>query len=108
MELNSTVQMLREATIRLSESSKEIFRLARKKAETERAYRKELGKTMMRMRDDKIPATLIGDLATAEVADIKFERDLAAELHRSALASMEALKAEINALQSIAKYNSEV
>lgn len=108
MELTPTVQMLYEATKRLNEASKEVFRLARRKAETERLYRQELGKVMVQMRGDKIPATLIIDMSRAEVADLKFERDLAAELHRSALASMEALKAEINALQSIAKYQSEV
>lgn len=108
MELTPTVQMLYEATKRLNEASKEVFRLAKRKAETERLYRQELGKVMVQMRGDKIPATLIIDMSRAEVADLKFERDLAAELHRSALAAMEALKAEINALQSIARYQSEI
>jgi len=108
MELSSTTKMMYEATKRMSDSSKEVFRLAKRKAETERLYRAELAKTMMRMRAEKIPATLIGDLARGEVAELKFERDLAMEMHRSALAAMEALKSEINALQSIAKYQSEI
>lgn len=108
MELNSTVQMLHQATKRLSESSKEVFRLAKSKAETERAYRSELAKVMTAMRMDKVQATLIPDLARGEVAELKFQRDLASETYRAALSAMEALKVEINALQSIAKYNSEV
>lgn len=108
MELTPTVNMLHQATKRLSESSKEVFRLAREKAETERSYRSELAKVMTSMRMDKVQATLIPDLARGEVADLKFQRDLAAETYRAALSAMEALKVEINALQSIAKYQSEV
>lgn len=108
MELSPTVQMLYQATQRMSEASKEVFRLAKAKAETERVYRTQLAQVMFQMRDEKVPATLIGDLARGQVADLKFERDLAADTHRSALAAMEALKTEINALQSIAKYQSEI
>lgn len=108
MELTPIVQELYKATKRLSGSSKEVFRLARAKAETERVYRSELSKVMFVMRDQKIQATLIPDLARGQVAQLKFERDLATELHRSALAAMEALKVEINALQTIARYQSEV
>ncbi|WP_224077612.1 hypothetical protein [Planococcus chinensis] len=100
--------MLHQATKRLSESSKEVFRLAKAKAETERAYRSELAKVMTAMRMDKVPIGVIGDLARGEIADLKFERDLASETYRAALSAMEALKVEINALQSIAKYQSEI
>lgn len=108
MELTPTVQMLREATNRLNDAGHQVYRLAKRKAETERTYRIELAKVMFRMRDEKLPATLIGDLARGEVADLKFERDLAAEKYRTAFSVMDALKIEISALQSIAKYNSEI
>lgn len=108
MELNPTVQMLSEATKRISEASKEVFRLSRTKAETERAYRVALSQEMLRLRAEGMPATLIPDVSRGQVADLKFQRDTALEMHRSALAAMEALKAEINALQSIAKYQSDI
>lgn len=108
MELTPTVTMLHEATRRISKSSKEIFELARTKAETERRYRTALAQEMLKLRSEGMPATLISDVARGTVADLKFERDTALELHRAALAAMEALKAEINALQSIAKYQSDV
>lgn len=107
MELTPTINMLHQATKRLSESSKEVFRLAREKAETEREYRIALGQEIFKLKADKMPATLIGDLARAKVAELKFKRDLATEMYRAALSAMEALKVEINALQSIAKYQSE-
>ena len=108
MELTQTVQMLHEATHRLSEASREVFRLAKKKAEAEHIYRVSLGQEMFLLREEKIPVTLIPDMARSRVAELKFERDLSADMYRAALSSMEALKVEINALQSIAKYNSEI
>lgn len=108
MELSPTVQLLHNATRRLSESSKEVFKLARSKAETERTYRIALSQEIIKLRSEGTPATIIGDLSRGTVADLKFERDVSAEMYRAALAAMEALKAEINALQSIAKYQSDI
>lgn len=108
MELTPTVKMLHDATKRMSEASKEVFRLAKTKAETEKTYRIALGREIFLLRDEKMPATLIPDTARSRVADLKFERDLAADTYRAAISAMEALKVEINALQSIAKYQSEV
>lgn len=108
MELIVVTQELYAATQRLQNASKEVFRMAQRKSETEHVYRMELAKRIIELRADKMPATLIADVARGDVADLKFQRDLAADTYRSALASMEALKVEINALQSIAKYQSEV
>ena len=108
MELTPTVQMLHAATKRISESSKEIFRLSKEKAEKERVYRVALHQEIVKMRSEGIQATLIPDMARGAVADLKFERDLALETHRAALAAMESLRAEINSLQSIAKYQSDI
>ena len=108
MELTPTIKMLRDATMRLDNASKEVFRLAQSKAETERTYRQELAKEIFRLRDEKMPATLISDTARGAVADLKYSRDLSADLYRSALAAMEALKTEVNALQTITKYQSDI
>ena len=108
MELTPTIDMLRAATNRLSEASKQVFRLAQKKAETERVYRSALAQTIFRMRDEKIPVGIIGDLARGEVADLKFERDLATDMYRAGLSSIEALKVEISSLQTITKLQGEI
>lgn len=63
MELSPTVQMLHKATMRMSEASKEVFRLAKTKAETEYTYRKALSQEMLILRAKKMPATLIPDIA---------------------------------------------
>ena len=108
MELTPTIQMLHEATQRISEASKQIFKLSKAKAEAERAYRTALSQEIMKLRAEGVQATLIPDLARGAVAELKFERDYATEMHRAAIASMESLRVEINALQSISKYQSEV
>lgn len=108
MELSPVVNEIHDATKRLRRASKEIFKLASNKAEMERAYRKSLAEEIAKLRDEKVPATLIGDIARGNVAYFKFERDLAADMYKSGISSMEALKAEINALQSIAKYQSDI
>lgn len=107
-ELTPVVKELHNATKRLSAASKEIFRLASAKAEMERAYRMSLSQEIMKLREEGVQATLIPDLARGKVAYLKFERDLAKDTYKSGISAMEALKAEINALQSIAKYQSEV
>lgn len=108
MELTPTVMMLHQATQRISEASKEIFKLSKAKAEAERTYRTALAQEILKLRADGVQATLIPDIARGEVADLKFERDYATEMHRAAIAAMESLRVEINALQSISKYQSEV
>lgn len=108
MELTPTVQMLYAATNELAKIRKAIFKLSTKKAETERAYRIALSQESLKLRFDRVPVSIAGDIARGNVADLKYERDLALETHRAALAAMESLKAEINALQSIAKYQSDI
>lgn len=108
MELTPTLQMLRDATLRISQSSKEIFKLSKEKARTERVYRQALSQEMLILRSDGMPATLIPDVARGNVADLKFERDTALEMHRAALAAMESLRVEINALQTITKIQGDI
>lgn len=108
MEVVSTVESLKEATERLSNASKQVFKMARLRAESERAYRIELSKQIMTLRGEGVQATLIPDLARGNAAELKYERDLNHELHRSAMSSIGALQVEIQSLQSILKIMSEV
>lgn len=108
MELMPVIQELHAATRRLNKASREVFRLADTKAKAEHAYRKALAVEILMLRTEKIPATLISDVARGNVADLKHERDISHDLYRSALSAMRALEVEINALQTIARYSSEV
>ena len=108
MELTSVVQELYAAKQRLSKASKEIFKLGEQKAVTENAYRLELSKEIAKLRAENTPTTLIPDLSRGRVAYLKLERDMAETQYKSALSAMRAIEIEINALQTISKYVSEV
>jgi hypothetical protein len=108
IELRDLTKEMYDITKRMEKASKEIFRLAIQKADTEREYRKELAKEITRLRSEGVPATLIPDLARGTVADLKHQRDLALELYRSGLASLEVIRSQANVLQTISKYYEEV
>lgn len=108
MELIPVVNQLRTATERLSESTKEVFRLAKERAETEREYRQALSKEITRLRAESMQATLVSDVARGNVSELKFKRDLAKEMHRSAMRAISALEVEIQSWQSILRNLDEV
>lgn len=93
---------------RLEEGSQEIFKLARIAAETERDYRVALAKEKIRLRDEGMAVGLIEDVARGNLADLRFQRDLAREKYISGRDSMKAIAVQINALQSILRIQSEV
>lgn len=99
---------LYEGSKRLAEGSQEIFKLAKIAAETERDYRIALAKEKVRLRDEKMPVGLIEDVARGNLADLRFERDLAREKYIAGRDSMKAIAVQINALQSILRLQSEV
>lgn len=101
MELIQVVEHLNHATSRLSKATKEVFKLAKERAEAERDYRLALSKEIVRLREQNMPATMIPDTARGNVAELKFQRDLAQEMHRSAMQSISALEVEVQAWQSI-------
>ncbi|MFC5775142.1 hypothetical protein [Ectobacillus antri] len=104
-DLIEVTQELREATKRLDKASRTIFQLAKAKAEMERTYREELAKVMMELRAEGVQAALIPDIARGKCSYLKYERDLAADTHKSALSALEAIKTSCSALQTICRYH---
>lgn len=105
MELIQISKEMYETTKRLDKASKEIFKLAKAKAETERIYREALAKEIMTLRAESVQATLIPDLARGKVAFLKCERDLAHDMFKSAISALEAVKTQSSVLQTISKYH---
>src|SRR5690625_6167477 len=96
MEVIQVAQQLNQTTKRLSNSTKEVFKMAKQRAETEREYRQALMQEIVRLRNESYPATLIADVARGRTADLKFKRDLSMEMHRSALASIDRKSTRLN------------
>lgn len=108
MELTSITAEMYEVSKRLEQASKVLYKLAKERAETEREYRIELAKEITRLRAEGVSVTLVPDLSRGNTADLKFQRDLADGRYKSAIESLEALKSQLSALQSILKYQEVV
>lgn len=108
MELQSITKEIYDATKRLDEAGHAVYKLALEKAETEREYRLALSQRITTLKAEGMSVTLISDVARGDVADLKFNRDLAEGKYKASMQALEALKAQVNALQTISKYQSEV
>ena len=108
IELSDITREIYESGKRLEKGSKELFSLAKEMAETERLYRRALQVEIVKLRTDKVQATLIPDIARGLTADLKFARDLAESRYKSARDSLDAIKAQANGLQSILKYQQDI
>ncbi len=108
MELQNVIQMMIQASHRIEKATVEIHKMAREKAETEYEYRQALSVEIMKLKASGLQATLIPDVARGNVADLKLSRDLADGKYKSAVESLRALQSELNGLQTISRYQSEV
>ena len=108
MEIVNLTKEIYESVARLEEGSKQIFTLARELAEKERDYRRALAHEILTLRENKTSVTIIPDIARGNLADLKFERDLAEEKLKAGKASLEAIQVRINGLQSILRYQNEL
>ncbi|RGL39120.1 hypothetical protein DXC69_03775 [Paenibacillus polymyxa] len=108
MEIINVTQELYAASKRLGKSADALFGLGKDKAETERIYRAELAKEMFKLRQDKVPVTLIPDMAKGNVSKLLFDRDLAETQFQAGIKAADAIKVQVSALQSILKLQTEI
>lgn len=101
-------QEIYKAAKRLQKSGDKLFTLAREYAEAEQKYRQALGIEIMKLRDGKVPVSIVGDVARANVANLKFERDLAEYKYKAGRDKSQALQAEISALQTLYKRQEDI
>ncbi|HZJ99014.1 MAG TPA: hypothetical protein VFC79_03355 [Tissierellaceae bacterium] len=98
MDIVDISKELYQGSLRLENSSKEIFKLAKAMAETERDYRIELAKEKMKLRDEGMAVGLIEDVSRGNLAELRFERDLSKERYITGRDSIRAQIAQLNAL----------
>ena len=108
MELYRVIDEIHGCSQRLSQAADSLFLLAKKKAESEREYRHALALKIMELRDQGLPATLIGDMARGELAELLFQRDLAESRYRAGIEAVDALKSQLSALQTIIKFQRDL
>ncbi len=71
-------------------------------AEAERKYRIALAKEMLIQRDKKVPVTIISDICRGKknIAELKFNRDTAEILYKSANERIQATKLELRIIEN--------
>ena len=62
----------------------------------------------MKLRDAKVPVSIVGDVARANIAELKINRDLAEFRYKAGRDKSQALQAEISALQTLYKRQEEI
>ncbi len=105
VELIELTKEMHNVSKRIDKASREIFKLAKAKAEMERVYREALAKEIIKLRTEGVQATLISDLARGNVAYLKYERDLSHDMFKSGISALEAVKTQVSVLQTISKYH---
>lgn len=80
----------------------ELKRRGRKYAEAERDYRVALAKQMLTERDNGMPVTIISDICKgkSEIAQLRFSRDCAEVLYKSAMEAINSMKLQIRLMDS--------
>jgi hypothetical protein len=96
------------AAKRLQKSGDKLFTLAKEYAMAEQKYRQALGMEIIKLREQKVPVSIVGDVARANIAEIKFNRDLAETVYKTAKVKVESLRVEISALQTLYKRQDEI
>jgi MarR-like DNA-binding transcriptional regulator SgrR of sgrS sRNA len=108
MDLADISKEIYDSGKRLENGSKELFKLAKEMAETERDYRRALQIEIVKLKAEGMQATLIPDVARGKTSELKFKRDLAEARYKSARDSIEAIMSQMNGLQSILKIQKEI
>jgi len=108
VELQSVIEKMQVLEDRFNKAQKILFKYAQVKAESERVYRMELAQEILRLRAEGMQAVLIADVARGSVAQEKFNRDFADAQYRSAIESIESMRVQMSALQSILRYQTEM
>lgn len=80
----------------------ELRRRGQKYAEAERDYRVALAKQMLTERDNGMPVTIISDICKgkSEIAQLRFRRDCAEVLYKSAMEAINSMKLQIRLMDS--------
>ena len=108
MELHQITNEIYAISQRLDKATKALYKLGLEKAETEREYRMRLAQEMLTLRAEGMPAAMIADVARGNLSDLLFKRDAAEAKFKAAIESLDALKSQLTALQSILKYQEQV
>jgi hypothetical protein len=93
---------------RLEKAANELYKLGDAKASSEQVYRVKLAQEMMKLKSESMSVGMIADVAKGNVGDYLFKRDYDEVRFKAALESVDAIKSQLSALQSILKYQDAI
>lgn len=94
------INQLNDLSLKLTQGIKLMGRYGREYAEAERAYKVELSKQALVLRERGMPVTLIDKVIYGKVADKRFERDTAEVMYKTAQEHINAIKLQIRILDN--------
>jgi hypothetical protein len=104
MEYQTISREIIECIKRLKEQEKTLADAARERATMESSYRKSFAVEIMKLKQMGIQASIIKEVAHANIADIVLQRELQDSLFIAKRESIRAIETEISAWQTIAKF----
>lgn len=96
------VNQIQELTKRLNTSVVKLRDYGRELAEAERVYKITLRQEALKLRSDGMAVTLINQIVYGipEVAQKRFNRDIAETMHQTAIENIQSIKLQIRILES--------
>lgn len=108
VELTSVTSDMYRISQRLEKAANELYKMGEAKAQSEQVYRVKLAQEMLTLKANGMAVGMIADVAKGNVGDFLFKRDYDEVRFKAALESIDAIKSQLSALQSILKYQTEV
>ena len=108
LDMHDIGQGIYETSQQIQRGVKSLFGHAKTYAEAEHEYRLALAREIMRLREEKMPVTLIADVARGNLADLKYKRDLAEVTYKTAKDMLQALQSQLSGLQTLYKRQDEI
>ncbi|AUN06636.1 hypothetical protein [Clostridium botulinum] len=108
MELQKLTKAIWDTSKRLDNGINTLNKKAKEYAEAERDYKIALAKEILILRESKVQATLIPDIARGNVGELKFKRDVAEVTYKSCKDMLQGLQAELSGYQSILRVQEDI
>jgi hypothetical protein len=108
MELIQLTNEVYTAAKRLEKAANELYKLGEAKAGSEQVYRMKLSQEMLKLKTEGMSIGMIVDVAKGNVGDYLFKRDYDEARFKAALESVDAIKSQLSAYQSILRYQDAV
>lgn len=93
---------------RLEKAANELYKIGEAKASSEQVYRVKLAQEMIKLKSEGMSVSMISDVAKGNVGEYLFKRDYDEVRWKAALESVDAIKSQLSAYQSILKYQDAV